>query len=72
MEGQFGARAFDNAAPVSSADQPAPRAAPRPIGAVLEIAGSSSQVVFDPAELEALAASSDAVIANAGQVGSQV
>jgi hypothetical protein len=39
---------------------------------VLEIAGSSSQVMFDPAELEALAGSSDAAVANAGQVGSQV
>jgi DNA helicase HerA-like ATPase len=71
MEGQFGARAFDNAAPISSGEAMSPRAV-RPIGAVLEIAGSSSQVMFDPAEIEALAGSSDAVVANAGQVGSQV
>ncbi|ATY32904.1 ATP-binding protein [Sphingomonas psychrotolerans] len=72
MEGQFGARVFENAAPISSGDAAAPRAAGRPIGAVLEIAGSSSQVMFDPAEVEALGASSDAAIANSGQVGSQV
>jgi uncharacterized protein len=72
MEGQFGARVFDNAAPISSADAAAPRAAGRPIGAVLEIAGSSSQVMFDPAEVEALGASGDAAIANSGQVGSQI
>jgi uncharacterized protein len=72
MEGQFGARSFDNAAPISSGDGVAPRPAARAIGAVIEIAGSSSQVIFDPAEIEALATSSDAAIANAGQVGSQV
>jgi DNA helicase HerA-like ATPase len=72
MEGQFGARALDNAVPVSSGDAAAPRVQARPIGAVLEIAGSSSQVMFDPAEIEALATSSDVAVANAGQVGSQV
>ena len=72
MEGQFGARAFDNAAPVSPGDSVSPRSQVRAIGVVIEIAGSSSQVLFDPAEIEALAASNDAVVANAGQVGSQI
>jgi DNA helicase HerA-like ATPase len=72
MDGQFGARAFDSATPVPSGEPFASRPAARPIGAVLEIAGSSSKVLFDPAELEALAGSADVAIANAGQVGSQV
>ncbi|TGX54706.1 DUF87 domain-containing protein [Sphingomonas gei] len=72
MDGQFGARVFDNAPPILSGEPVAPRAGARAIGAVLEIAGSSSQVMFDPAEIEALGASSDAAIANSGQVGSQV
>ena len=72
MEGQFGARGFDNAAPISSGEGVSPRSPIRAIGAVLEIAGSSSQIVFDPAELEALAGAADVAVANAGTVGSQV
>ncbi|MCW3835148.1 helicase HerA domain-containing protein [Sphingomonas canadensis] len=51
---------------------PAATAAGRTIGTVLEIAGSSSQVIFDGAALAALSHESDAALANAGQVGSQV
>lgn len=47
-------------------------AAPEPIGIVLEIAGASSQVMFDPAALAALADHPDPVTAGAGQVGSQI
>jgi hypothetical protein len=72
MEGQFGARGFENAAPIASADFSPARAPSQPIGVVLEIAGSTSQVVFDQAALETLANSNDAAIANAGTVGSQV
>jgi len=42
------------------------------IGTVLSIAGSSSRALLDRAGLEALAGASDAVLASAGQVGSQV
>lgn len=48
------------------------RAPARPIGAVLEVAGASSQILLDPAELEALAGDADGAIAHAGQVGSQI
>src|SRR4051812_5250660 len=72
MEGQSGARAFDNAAPLSSGDAAAARPPVRPIGAVFDIAGSSSQVMFDLAEIEALSGNSDMALANAGQVGGQV
>ena len=43
-----------------------------PIGIVLEIAGSSSQVMIDSHALVATAASSDPAIAGAGSVGSQI
>lgn len=72
MDGQFGARAFDNATPASSGDILPGRPSARPIGAVLAIAGSSSQVLLDHAELDALAGNGDAALASAGQVGSQV
>lgn len=71
MDGQFGASAFDGATPVPL-DAGQPRGAPRAIGAVLEIAGSSSQVLFDIATLDALANDPDTSVAQAGQVGGQV
>ncbi len=43
-----------------------------PIGYVLEVAGSRSEVVLDIAALTPLAASTDAVLASAGQVGGQL
>ncbi|AJP73393.1 ATP-binding protein [Sphingomonas hengshuiensis] len=64
MEGQCARGAISDGAPIQG---PA-----RAIGAVLEIAGASSRVVLDPAEIEALADSADTAIAHAGQVGSQV
>jgi uncharacterized protein len=72
MEDQFGARAFEAAAPFSTGETPAMRQQLRAIGAVLEIGGASSQVMMDPVELEALASHTDIAMANAGQVGSQV
>ncbi|UIJ45932.1 DUF87 domain-containing protein [Sphingomonas cannabina] len=42
------------------------------IGAVFEIAGSSSQVLFDLTTIDSLADHDDAAIASAGQVGSQI
>ncbi|MEZ5709121.1 MAG: DUF87 domain-containing protein [Blastomonas sp.] len=42
------------------------------IGEVVEIAGSSSQILIDTSKLQALAADPDPSIAMAGQVGSQV
>ena len=43
-----------------------------PIGKVLEIAGSGSQICIDPAELMKLQSHSDPAVAMSGQVGSQV
>jgi len=45
---------------------------PVPIGVVLEISGSASQVMFDMAALSALIGHSDPVLAAAGQVGGQI
>ncbi|MES2986850.1 MAG: DUF87 domain-containing protein [Pseudomonadota bacterium] len=72
MDGQFGARNFEGATPLSSDAAPPARAALQPIGAVIEIAGSSSQILLDPHALELLVGNSDSVVANAGQVGAQV
>jgi DNA helicase HerA-like ATPase len=71
MEGQFGARGFENATPISSGAIATPSPG-RLIGTVTEIAGSSSSVVLDAKVLESLAGNSDVAIAHAGQVGSQV
>ena len=72
MEGQFRVGGFESEDGGSS--RPVGRAptGPRAIGAVFEIAGASSQVLLDLGELDALADSSDAALANAGQVGAQV
>jgi hypothetical protein len=43
-----------------------------PIGHVVEIAGSGSQIRLDPAVLHALSSNADASVAMSGQVGSQV
>jgi hypothetical protein len=43
-----------------------------PIGQVLEIAGSGSQIRMDPARLNALASHADPSVSMSGQVGSQV
>jgi DNA helicase HerA-like ATPase len=43
-----------------------------PIGMVMEIAGSSSQVVFDPECLTAIGGHPDPIVAAAGSVGSQI
>ncbi|SEJ78889.1 hypothetical protein SAMN05428950_103178 [Sphingomonas sp. OV641] len=43
-----------------------------PIGLVMEIAGSSSQVIFDSAAIAALSSHSDPVVAAGGQVGGQI
>ncbi|RYD67392.1 MAG: DUF87 domain-containing protein [Sphingomonadales bacterium] len=73
MEGQFGARTFDNATPLSSDAAPTARAVTlAQIGAVLEIAGSSSRILLDPDAVSALSGNTDTVIANGGQVGAQV
>ena len=68
-------------APVHSR-QAAPAAAPRraadvdnaaqPIGVVLEVAGSGSQIALDPQRLNECMADEDPSIALAGQVGSQI
>lgn len=69
MDDYLRAREFQNAAPLA---QDASASTGRGIGAVLEISGSSSQILLDAAALDALADSSDATVAHAGQVGSQV
>ncbi len=73
MEGQFRVGGFEGEA-TGGGGLPAGRmpGAVRAIGAVFEIAGASSQVLLDLAELDALATSGDAALANAGQVGGQV
>ena len=64
-------------APVGE-QRPAPAAAPaidnsrEPIGIVLEIAGSSSQIALDLTRLQACSTDADPSISLAGQVGSQV
>ncbi|WP_295443201.1 DUF87 domain-containing protein [Sphingorhabdus sp. EL138] len=57
------------AAPV---DAPVVDATLNPIGFVMEISGSQSQVTLDAALLTSLSAHSDASIAMSGQVGSQI
>lgn len=47
-------------------------APPEPIGVVVEIAGSSSQVMFDPVALAMLADHPDPATAAGGQVGGQI
>ncbi|WP_188053485.1 ATP-binding protein [Sphingosinithalassobacter sp. CS137] len=71
MDATFGSQGFEGAQPLTG-DSPQLHSALAPIGAVLEIAGSSSQVMLDGESLEALAEHRDTVIANAGQVGAQI
>lgn len=75
MEGHFSVHAFEHSTPVGGMEPVSSRpvqAPLQPIGAVLEIAGASSQVILDAAALEALDGHADATLANAGTVGSQV
>ena len=71
MDGHFGAQRFEGAQPATGEPLPA-QARGEPIGAVLEIAGASSQVMLDGAALEARTGHADPAIANAGQVGAQL
>ncbi|WP_010545036.1 ATP-binding protein [Sphingomonas elodea] len=72
MEGQFRVGGFEQEGEGAGTPIGRAPAGPQAIGAVFEIAGAFSQVLLDLGELDALAASSDAALANAGQVGSQV
>jgi hypothetical protein len=75
-------RSFQDRMPAAATDIPAgipemPRMIQRPgeqfrIGEVIEIAGSSSQVLLDASRLTALMDHSDPSVSMAGQVGSQV
>jgi DNA helicase HerA-like ATPase len=72
MSEDLGGQPFDRIRPASEACD-SPRATAMPgIGAVSAIGGASSEVVFDPDALEALATSADPAIAGAGTVGSQI
>ena len=51
---------------------PDPREQLAPIGEVMDIAGSGSQIRMDPARLNALAGHGDPSVSMSGQVGSQV
>src|SRR5437868_10640213 len=62
----------DRAATTGASAPPAPGAHGAAIGKVLEIAGSGSRVVMDPARLAANMDDADPSIAMSGQVGSQV
>ncbi|WP_443027002.1 ATP-binding protein [Sphingomonas sp. GB1N7] len=64
MTEMLGSDAFVRAAPTTLTGAP--------IGIVLEIAGSSSQVVLDARALDLTAANPDSVVASAGSVGSQI
>jgi uncharacterized protein len=71
MVEHLGAHAYR--ASSGSDEMAVPLSAPdKGIGAVLEIAGSSSQVLLDLNTLDSLAHSPDVAIAHAGQVGSQI
>ncbi|MBO9712368.1 MAG: ATP-binding protein [Sphingomonas sp.] len=72
MDGQFGARGFESAAPHSGGMVSPPAHSIAAIGTVLEIAGSSSQVILDGTALAQLSGNPDPTLANSGQVGSQV
>ncbi len=72
MEGRFRVGSFESDGASSGLPIGRTPGAARAIGAVFEIAGSSSQVLLDLAELDALAQRDDAALANAGQVGGQV
>jgi uncharacterized protein len=48
------------------------RTGPAQIGAVLDISGSASRIILDPAALAALTHSPDPSLSTAGQVGSQI
>ena len=63
------ANAFREASPYAAA--PAAQA-DESIGFVLSIAGGASRVVLDQARITAQLSSSDSVVANSGQVGSQI
>jgi uncharacterized protein len=71
-------KGFDTARPASAAEIAEVDAPPRidnsrePIGVILEIAGSGSQIALDLQRLQECAADSDPSIALSGQVGSQV
>lgn len=71
-------RNFQDRAPAAPADlPPLPRMVQRPaehlkIGEVIEIAGSSSQVLLDASRLSVLMEHADPSVSMAGQVGSQV
>ena len=60
--------------PADQARQPASVSenAMQPIGVVIEIAGSGSQIALDPQRINECAEDADPSIALAGQVGSQV
>lgn len=75
---EFNPRSFQDRVPADPADIPElPRMVQRPIehlriGEVIEIAGSSSQVLLDAGRLTSLMEHTDPSISMAGQVGSQV
>jgi DNA helicase HerA-like ATPase len=71
MTEMLGSQAFDRAAPATAGAPPAD-AAGQEIGIVIEIAGSSSQVMLDLHALDIAGRNSDPVAASAGQVGSQI
>jgi hypothetical protein len=60
------------APPQENPQLPLSENAGKPIGVVLEIAGSGSQVVLDPARINECSDDTDPSIALAGQVGSQI
>lgn len=72
MEGQFRVGGFESEETGGGVPARPVSAEGRAIGAVFEVAGSSSQVLLDLAALDSLAGSGDAALANAGQVGTQV
>ena len=79
QEAELLRRADDRARQAAAAPAPAPASSPQPqnngdepIGVVLEISGSGSQIALDPQRITECAGDPDPSIALAGQVGSQI
>ncbi|MBR0553309.1 ATP-binding protein [Stakelama marina] len=75
MADMLGAHAFEQAEPAGTGSASATGSAPESvaaIGAVMEIAGSSSLVLLDRAAIEELADHEDSAMATAGRVGAQI
>jgi hypothetical protein len=72
MTEMLGDGAFANATPAAAPAEPAAMAGMRPIGALIDIAGSGGTVLLDRAALDGYVGDPDPVLATAGSVGAQI